>query len=478
MYQPDESEVLLEVDGQQAGVIDLAEFLAKLHNKWQPHPGQVPLGRALFYEGYKDIFAECGRNFGKTEVIAYCSTRYGNERPGSENYIFGPAQKQVKEILWASSRIQNIGPDEYIEAINNVEMRVTFSNKSFIKLDGSDNVDSYRGIKPKGLSVYDEFKDMRPEFIDAYDPNRAAFDSPAIYIGTPPEFHNHFVDYAEKARKNHGRGWFYLHAPTSVNPYISKAWLDRKHRELIEAGDEETWLREYEAIFVKGGKRHIFPQFLRYKPKSLSALIPKDMNRWQMVVHFDPATTSTFGVLFSLFNEYTRKLILVDEIYEQLMENMTTRKIWDRVDEILKPWFDKGMRPARVHYGYDEAAAWFMNETTEARPKIWLQPTKKHEFGREEGISQVRDIYNKGNIEVADHLTKYIWEMENYIKDENSKIPKINDHQIDNSFYTLQLLGYDQLEKDLPKPPDPDTLPRFVTPEADADFTFEEFDHL
>lgn len=472
-YAPQEGELLLEVDDQEAGVVGLAEFLEKLHARWQPHPGQVPLGWALFYGGFKDIFAECGRNWGKTEATAYCSTRYANERPKSENYIFGPLAKQVREILWASKRIQEMSPEEFVDATNSVEMRVTFSNKAFIKLDGSDNVDAYRGIKPKGLSVYDEFKDMRSEFIKAYDPNRAAFDSPAIYIGTPPEFHNHFIDTAETARRNHGKDWFYLHAPTEANPHISRKWLDKKRRELLEAGDEETWLREYCAIYVKGGKRHVFPQFLKYKPKPLEELIPKDINKWILVVMCDPATTSTFGVLFSLYNPYTKRLLRVDEIYEQTMADMTTRQIWKQADPIIEKWIGLGIQKDNIKYGYDEAAAWFRNETSEVRKGIWLTPTKKNEYGRETGISMIRDIYNKGNCEVADHLKNYIHEMENYIKDDKGKLPKKDDHLIDCDAYTLQLLGYKLDEETPPKEIPLEDRPRAHRIEDDFNFDSE-----
>lgn len=485
-YHPKDGEALIEIDDQEAGVIALAEFLQALHAKWKPHPGQIKLGWALFYGLFKDIFACCGRNFGKTEFIAYALWRYAYERSESENYCFGPLAKQVREILWASSRIQTLGPEEYKEGVNNTEMRVTFHNRSFIKLDGSDNFDAYRGIKPKGLSVYDEFKDIRKEFVDAYDPNRAAFDSPAIYIGTPPEFHNHFVDTMEKAKKYHGKTWFYLHAPSSMNPHISARWLQQKRMELIEAGDEETWLREYEALYIKGGKRHIFPQYLKYKCRPLADLIPKDLHKWQLVTHFDPATTSTFGVLLSLFNPYTKKLLLVDEVYEDVMERMTTRQIWAQVMPIIEKWRQMGVRS--FQYGYDEAAAWFMNETRDwamerqekkelVPPDLWLQPTKKNEFGIETGIGMVRDVFNHKMIEVADHLENFRHEMENYIKDEKGKIPKDKDHQINNLQYTLQLLGFDFAEKNQPKPTDPDEMHRGHSIEEDIgdSFGLEEF---
>ena len=156
--------------------------LKALHERWQPHPAQVAIGKALLHDRKRDVFAQCGRNFGKTELVAYLLWRWAWTFPGSENYYFSPYMKQSREILWSSRRVQELGPSEWISKVNEQEMRIHFHNGSFIKLDGSDNVESYRGVKPKGLTIFDEFKDFRPEFLEAYDPNRAAYDTPLFII--------------------------------------------------------------------------------------------------------------------------------------------------------------------------------------------------------------------------------------------------------------------------------------------------------
>ena len=244
-----------------SGLTELASIIQKLGEKWQPHDKQVEIGRALFYEGAKNIFVCAARNFGKTELAAYCGWRWALENPGSESYIIEPFLKQAREILWAGNRLQKFGPEEYIESINNTELRIRFKNGSFIKLEGSDNEAALAGIKPKGLIIYDEVKDHRKSGILNMEPNRAAFDAPAIFIGSPPEFHCYYVELMDMAKKS--KDWNYYHGPTSDNPHISKAWLARKKEELELMGEHETWLRDYEGIYVVGGKRSIFPQFLK-----------------------------------------------------------------------------------------------------------------------------------------------------------------------------------------------------------------------
>lgn len=249
----------------------LADIIETLSAIWTPHIGQIPVGSALFYEMCRNIFIQAGRNWGKTELAAYCTTRWGMQFPGTENYIFEPFLNQAREILWESNRLQSFVPDKWIDSINKTEMRIRLINGSFIKLDGADNEDSRRGIKPGGLIIYDEFKDHKASFTKAMEPNRIAKKVPAIFIGTPPEIHCQFVEYADYAKKSDK--WRYFHAPTEQNPHINFEALMEEKARLIAMGDYEEWLREYEAIYVKGGKNHLLPQFLNLKHKSRSEVL-------------------------------------------------------------------------------------------------------------------------------------------------------------------------------------------------------------
>jgi len=415
----------------------------------------------LFYGGTKSIFGQMGRSTGKTDIAIYCAIRWARRNPGTQNYIFEPQQNQAREIIWASKRLELMIPKEWILAINQVEMRITLTNGSFIKLDGADNTENRRGIKPNGLVVYDEFKDHKPKFVEAMEPNRIGKGAPALFLGTPPEVHNHYIEFGDYAKKT--RGWAYFHAPSSSNPYNNKEMLEEARLRLIAMNNYEYWLREYEAVFVKGGKNHIFPQFLKLLPYGLE--IPKDLNRWVLYVIFDPAASSTFGVLFVLFNPYTKKIKIVDEIYEQDMARMTAKVIWEETHKKIDEWKAKGIR--EFHYSYDEAAAWFRNESSEVnRDKgVWLTPTDKNQHGKEAGIGLIRDLLLFGYIEVAKNCTNFIDEMESYILDEKGKIPKVKDHLIDCLRYFLAAAGFKFEGWEPPKPVDPDTEKRFHKPE-------------
>lgn len=425
--------------------LDLYNVINDLHQHWQPHAVQVNILNALFYQGKKNIFICAGRNLGKTECSAYATARWAKCHKGTESYIFGPLQNQIKEILWASKRIQNFVPKHWKSAENNTEMRITLDNGSFIKLDGADNEDSRRGIKPGGLVIYDEVKDMKLSFINSMDDNRAAKDVPAIYIGTPPEFHNHYVDLMEFAKND--PDWEFFHAPSWHNPFLSRTFLERKKRQYIAMGDEESWLREYGAVFVKGGKRHVFPQFLKYVRKTFSELWPKDLNHWHLIVGFDPGSTTTFAVGFFLYNPYNKRLMLMDEIYQQEMAKMTTISIRDAVRQKLEKFRNVGT----LRFIYDEAAAWFRNELAEHEPSWHLEKSEKASTSIESGIGLLRDMFNHEMIEIAQDCVHFTSEMESYIKDEKGRLPGKNDHMIDLTRYVLEALGYEFKQEPLPK---------------------------
>jgi hypothetical protein len=418
-------------------IVRIATGLKALHERWTPHDAQIEIGRALLGERKKEVFAQCGRNLGKSELTGYLMWRWAWTFPGSENYYFSPYMKQSREIMWASRRIQEFGPKDWIEKVNEQEMRITFKNGSFIKLDGSDNVEAYRGVKPKGLTVYDEFKDFRPEFHDAYDPNRAAHDTPLFIIGTPPEFEGQFTEVAASWAKDANKAFFKF--PTYSNPHISRDWLEKKKAELYERGEGDKWEREYMAEFVRGGSKRIFPMlkdtFIKPHGEIMTSIM-RDRRKLEWFCWADPAGASCFAVIFVAINPFTRQVYVLDEIYETRQEEMTVDKIGARIISMTRQLYDGEWR-----FGYDEAEAWFRNEMLE-RFGLSFEPTQKAKNDKTTGLSLIKDIMLNGKLTLSSRVQKLFWEMDNYRKDDEGRIIKKNDHLIDSMRYTLGAAYY------------------------------------
>jgi hypothetical protein len=349
--------------------------------------------------------------------------------------------KQAREIMWASKRMQNFGPWDWIESVNDTEMRVRFNNGSFIKLEGSDNDQALRGIKPRGLVIYDEYKDFRPQFHEAMDPNRAAHKAPLLVIGTPPEFENHF-SVMQREFQNDPRKKFFRF-PTSANPHIDREWLERKKLELYSRGDGDEWEREYMALDVKGGSSRIFPMLSDSHVQGhaqLMASLVRDRKKLQYFVFADPAASSVFAVLFAAINPYTRAIYILDEIYETAQSEMTVKQIGTRIVNKVRELDPRESYDWR--YGYDEAASWFRNEMLD-HFDIGFEPTQKAKADKVSGLTMIKDaLLVPGRFIMSERCRKLYWEMDNYRKDENGKIAKVNDHAIDCLRYILDADHY------------------------------------
>lgn len=431
----------------QERLIALATNLAELNAKWTPLPWQIKFVRALFYEGKTELGAMCGRGAGKSEVTAYCLWRWAMEHPNSENYFIGPLYNQMKEIMWASGRIQLFGPQEWIQSINNTELRITFKNGSFIKLEGANNSEKLRGIKPKGLICWDESKDIAKEAVEAMDPNRARYNAPMIYIGTPPDTHSYFIERMEMMKKD-PVNCFFIQVPSSENHYNDKQWLERKKAQLLDAGLEDVYRREYLAEIVLGGNRSIFPMAAKMPVHKLDEVWPKDSYKWDLYVGFDPASSSVFAAVFFLMNPYNKQMITCGEIYADKPQDMTVRAIYAKAKEIIAELRKRGFRD--LHMTYDSAARWFANELTEVDESFWVTPCDKS-GGLQGEISCIRGVCAHGLVTFTDATPKLKWELDNYIKDDKGRIKDENDHAWQAWAYALKLAGFDYTDTLEPK---------------------------
>lgn len=443
----------------------IALGIRELHARWTPHSAQVEIGRALIGERIKEVFAQCGRNFGKSELVAYLLWRWAWTYPKSENYYFAPYMKQAREILWASRRVQDFGPFEWVQDYNQTEMRVTLTNGSFIKLDGSDNVEAYRGVKPRGLTVFDEFKDFRPEFYEAYDPNRAAHDTPLLIVGTPPDHDCQFTKVADYYRRDPAKRFYCF--PTNSNPHIPASWLESKKAELYARGDGDQWEREYMARDVRGGKASIFPMLassMICPHAQLMRELYRDRRKLQWILWADPAGASCFAVLFLAINPYSRRIYLLDEIYEQSQPEMTVGKIGRRILSMRSDLME--MPEVEWRQGYDEAETWFANEMLDMFSEHF-EPSQKARSDKTSGLALIKDALVSGLVTFSDRCAHLFWEMENYRKDDKGKIAKANDHLIDCFRYALDAANYTVKDQEEPLPPEGNPFWRGARPSHD-----------
>lgn len=421
----------------------LAAVLRDLEECWTPHDSQAVVLDAVFVDHKDIVFIEDGRKWGKSEIIAYILWRWALTRPGAYYYL-GPLQTQVKEIIWEPGRLQGIGPKKYIKKIDESELRITFINGSYIKVDGSDNYQKYRGINPHGI-VLDEFKDFRPEFWPTMDPNRASFNAQAVFAGTPPEIYSEQWE-AISAECQRDPNKAYFNFPTWANPHISREWLRKKKEELYARDEGVVWEREYGARRIYGGPGAIFPMFDRnvhvLDHDEIIRRIEKERHKLQWYVTADPGTTTVFAALFSAVNPYTKEVFHLDEIYLTAHGETSCAVVIAKMREIKQDLFPGWDQDEEFFWTqtYDEAAAWFGLEAVSSFGESFV-PTHKATAKKDAGISLIKDQMTHKKVFLSTRCKKLAWEIEQYIKNAAGRIPKENDHLIDCARYTNAAAG-------------------------------------
>jgi hypothetical protein len=426
------------------------QIIGDLHKDWKPHQGQLTCGKSFFKDNKTTLFIQCGRKWGKTEFAIYMLWRHALLNPGAACYYVTPEMTHGRKLVWTDPRLAQFGPKEYIKSVNSNEMLIRFKNGSFIQILGSENYAAANGLRPSFL-VYDEFCEFHPSFHETMNPNRAVLDAPLVIIGTPPRGDSRnkeqYVTYAEECRNNSRSLW--IHQDSYQNPYTPKEWLDNERQMLFDRGEEWLWFSQYEAKITAGGKYVIFPMLDKDKHvvtrEQIKREIARDAHKLDWYCIADPGTTTCMAILFAAINPYTKKIYIVDEIYEKDMKKTSVREIMPRILQIAKYWNPRGDFEDDWYKVYDEAAAWFCNEVMQ-QYGYYFHPTLKVHNKKENGISLIKDILIHFTCDISDDCPNLVSEMSNYIADDQGKFPKKDDHLIDCFRYFLASAHYSMVE--------------------------------
>jgi len=445
---------VLAAFGQHANIMNAVyDRINTVHQK-PLHKGQIRIAKDYFNRGMRIIQSQWGRSAGKTESALFIANVAAMLNPNFIIYIITPERKQGKEIYWASKRLQNYPPPQFVEDDRDTELRLVFKNGSFICVDGCENYNAHRGLKPN-LVIYDEFQNHNREFhLEVMAPNLLAKQSALIIYGTPPKSRAaYYVEFREQLLKQIKGGDVtrsYYEFPTAMNPTIDTDELAKVRRELIESDNEVIWYREYEGKLAFGGEDVVFP---KWNPgvhvrthRVVTSYVDTDKHKLKWFTICDPGTSTCFAVLFVAYNQYTQQMFFLDEIYEKDRNRTDSRQIWERIRKKEEELYPNA--PERTwRRVYDEAAAWFQREVA-ANFHVGLIPSQKQKSSEETDISRIKMMMaNHGTMTVSDRCYWLRWEIESYITDELGRYPDRNNHLIDCLKYLMQISGWKLLEK-------------------------------
>jgi hypothetical protein len=228
------------------------EFHTDWQNSWNPHTKQKEIITDFISGNYDYLFVRAGRKFSKTTVNIKAAWYKSLQKFNSTTYSTFPTIALGTEIVWDEKRLQfcdMLTPymmQKYVKYVDNNKHIIHFVNDSHIKLQGTWTEARGRGTQPNFLTV-DEIQDCNNDWIEAMDSNLGPKQAPCIMSGTPPKKRNHYHDWEQRILNNpRGKIYHYSSYDNDAIPHL-KGWLDNKKLELIKAGKEDVWLREYMA---------------------------------------------------------------------------------------------------------------------------------------------------------------------------------------------------------------------------------------
>lgn len=241
------------------------QFIDDWKNCRDRHPGQLEVLQAVFEYKFKYIFYRAGRKGAKTTTAIDVAWRIANEESNRVVYLCYPTIAQGIEVVWEERRLQTCDQKDdrmfhtYVDKVDDSRHIVKFLNGSFIKLIGTWTEARGRGTQPDFL-IFDEVQDCSGEYIEAMDANLAAKPhSQCVMMGTPPKKRNHYEEWIARIDSNpQGKIFHYTSYDNIKLPHL-KDWLDNKKIELMKAGKEDVWLREYMAEICYASADRILP---------------------------------------------------------------------------------------------------------------------------------------------------------------------------------------------------------------------------
>lgn len=397
-------------------------YFRKFLEDWEAcrdrHPGQKEVLKAVFEENCQYVFYRAGRKGAKTTTGIDVAWRLANEKPNRVGYLCYPTIAQGIEVVWEERRLQTCDQkddsmfDKYVEKVDDSRHIVRFANGSFVKLIGTWTEARGRGTQPDFL-IFDEFQDCNPDYIEAMDANLAAKENAqCVIMGTPPKKRNQYEEWYERV-ENHPRGkvFHYTSYDNVKLPHL-KEWLDNKKIELVKAGKEDVWLREYMAELCYSSADRVLPdakfmereeidQFLRHFPYA------------ERIPLLGISVHPTYFVAICAIL-VPRKLILV-------MDHLVVPQVWDQsfsemyplVGEKAKMIQDMCHKKMR-QIVWDESGAFadVISGVTKCRKDIKWQ---------DRGIPLLREMMVKEKIKLSREIADFGLECQNLLIEETDK---------------------------------------------------------
>ena len=436
--------------------------LVELNSRVQFSPRQQEVIQAIFgSNAKKKIFCRKGRKAGGTEVTLYPPIRICGTQRNKLAYIIYPDGPTADKILYQTNRLATYLPPEWGCKISWSEKKreVFFPlTKSRLVIMGSHQWQSMQGFE-FDFCAFDELADHDERAYKYCYPNIASRDAIWMVTGAPPLSKTNFYCKIEEECLASPDVWSFHKWNLYENPFLPKNFdIDREKQLHIDRGELDFWMVQWEAEYFKGGSRAVLKAFTDENTEHADIITgmhnmlgAEDKAKNKLFWVFDPGYATCFAGVLALFQAHDRSIRIIDEIYETDRLKISARKIWELKTAILEK---HGLSNQRVMHIYDSAAAGFASEVRDLqifqqRPEP-LIPTHKQKDDEDTYFRLINDLCLQKRFWVAKTCKNTIFEIENYLTDDDGKYIDKHNHALDCLRYLVKwcqknIAGFDKV---------------------------------
>ncbi len=382
------------------------------------HKGPSEVLQAVFQDQMQYVFYRAGRKGAKTTTGIDIAWRKANEAPNRVGYLCYPTIAQGIEVVWEERRLQTCDQktdsmfEKYVEKVDDNKHLLRFKNGSFVKLIGTWTEARGRGTQPDFI-IFDEFQDCNPDYIEAMDANLAAKEgSQCILMGTPPKKRNHYEEWWDRISNNKKGKVFHYTSYDNVSLPHLKEWLDNKHQELIKAGKEDVWLREYMAELCYSSAERVLPDAKIIEPDALHKILTHfAYNERIPVLAISCHPTYFCAILAVVLSKKT--MFVMDHLIVPQVWNQSFQEMYPLLGQKAKEVQDLCQKKLR-QIVWDDSNS-FIDVVS------GFTPCRKDLKWQQRGIPLLREMMVKDKIKISRNIADFGLECQNLLIEESDK---------------------------------------------------------
>lgn len=393
-------------------------FLVDWENCRDRHPGQKEVLHALLKDRAQYIIYRSGRKGAKTTTAIDAAWYLALEQPNRVIYLCYPTIAQGIEVVWEERRLQTCDRkddmmfEKYVEKVDDSRHIVKFNNGSFIKLIGTWTEARGRGTQPDFI-IFDEFQDCNPDYVEAMDANLAAKPhAQCLMMGTPPKKRNHYEEWWQRVLNNPRGKVFHFTSYDNVKLPHLKEWLDNKKNELIKAGKEDVWLREYMAEFCYSSSDRLLPDATFLEADEIE-------NRIKLFAYEERIPVLAISVNHHYLCAVMGILIPKKAMY--IVDHMVFPQIWDQAFSEMYPLLGEKVKVVQDLCAKKTRQIVWDDSGAFSDIVVGVTPCRKDLKWQDRGIPLLRELMIKQKIFLSRNIADFGLQCQNMLIDETSK---------------------------------------------------------